>query len=44
MIRTQDIAKVLADGGTVVEQDGTKIGDIGQVFLDDETSEPEWVT
>jgi uncharacterized protein (TIGR02271 family) len=44
MIRTEDVQQLLASGGTVVDQEGTKIGDIGQVFLDDQTSEPEWVT
>ena len=44
MITTQDVQELLANGGTVTEQDGSKIGDIGQVFLDDQTSEPEWVT
>ncbi len=31
-------------GGTVVGQDGDKIGKVGQVYLDDQSGEPEWVT
>ena len=34
----------LMDGGTVVSEDGSKIGKVGQVYLDDQTGEPEWVT
>ena len=44
MISTQEVQDLLSSGGTVVDDDGTKIGNIGQVFLDDQTSEPEWVT
>ena len=44
MIRTEQIQDLLSSGGNVVGEDGKKIGDIGQVFLDDQTSEPEWVT
>jgi uncharacterized protein (TIGR02271 family) len=31
-------------GRTAVDVDGTKIGKIGQVYLDDQTGEPVWVT
>ena len=31
-------------GGNVVSTDGDKIGGIGQVYLDDNTGEPNWVT
>lgn len=44
MFRTDDIMSIISGGGNVVAQDGTKIGSIGQVYLDDETSQPEWVT
>jgi uncharacterized protein (TIGR02271 family) len=37
-------AQRLIDGGTVIGQDGDKIGKIGQVYLDDETGTPSWVT
>jgi uncharacterized protein (TIGR02271 family) len=30
--------------GNVVAADGSKIGSIGQVYLDDQTGEPSWVT
>ena len=31
-------------GGTAVDRDGDKIGTIGQVYLDDTTEQPLWVT
>lgn len=31
-------------GRKVVDSEGSKIGSIGQVYLDDRTGEPEWVT
>ncbi|HET7397877.1 MAG TPA: PRC and DUF2382 domain-containing protein [Intrasporangium sp.] len=31
-------------GGTVYGSDGDKIGQVGQVYLDDVTDQPEWVT
>jgi len=37
--------KGIADsGGNVVTTDGERIGSIGQIYLDDNTNEPEWVT
>ncbi|WP_136519317.1 PRC-barrel domain-containing protein [Cellulomonas telluris] len=44
MISTSDIQHLLVSGGTVVGTDGDKIGKIGQLFLDDRTGDPEWVT
>lgn len=44
MIKTDNVRDLLSGGGNVIAEDGTKIGGIGQVFLDDETSQPEWVT
>ena len=41
---TLDQAQQLLDGGHVVDPEGQKIGKVGQVFLDDRTGEPEWVT
>lgn len=35
---------LLGRGGNVVGPDGTKIGGIGQVYLDDQSGTPEWVT
>ncbi len=34
----------LIDDGVVVDESGDKIGKVGQVYLDDETGNPEWVT
>lgn len=31
-------------GGNVVGSDGNKIGSVGQIYLDDESGNPEWVT
>lgn len=31
-------------GSTLYTQDGDKIGKVGQVYLDDQTQEPEWAT
>jgi uncharacterized protein (TIGR02271 family) len=31
-------------GATAVGSDGSKIGDVGQVYLNDETGQPEWIT
>jgi uncharacterized protein (TIGR02271 family) len=44
MVSTQQVQELLERGGTVVGEDGSKIGSVGQVFLDDQTGEPEWVT
>jgi uncharacterized protein (TIGR02271 family) len=44
MISTNEVQQLLQGGGNVVSTDGTKIGSIGQVYLDDQTSQPEWVT
>ncbi|MBG0738269.1 PRC and DUF2382 domain-containing protein [Paeniglutamicibacter antarcticus] len=44
MISTDQIQELLNSGGTVVGGEGEKIGKIGQVYLDDETGKPEWVT
>ena len=44
MISTDQAERLLSGGGNVVDTQGDKIGSIGQVFLDDQTGEPEWVT
>jgi uncharacterized protein (TIGR02271 family) len=31
-------------GGNVIDAKGNKIGGVGQIYLDDQTNEPEWVT
>ena len=42
MITQEQIREVL--GQNVMSTDGEKIGKAGQVFLDDQTNRPEWVT
>lgn len=44
MISTADAQNLLSNDGQVVDSSGNKIGKIGQVFLDDQSSEPAWVT
>lgn len=44
MIDKHQIDELLHHDGTVVGADGEKIGKFGQVFLDDQTGEPQWVT
>jgi len=44
MITTDQTQHLLTGGGNVVDNDGDKIGSIGQVYLDDQTGQPEWVT
>lgn len=41
---SKDQAGLLIDGGQVVGSDGEKIGTVGQVYLDNETGNPSWVT
>lgn len=43
MISTREIEQ-LHDRGSVLDSKDNKIGKVEQIFLDDETSEPEWVT
>ena len=42
MISTQDISSII--GSTAVDNDGDNLGKVGQVYLDDQTGNPEWVT
>jgi len=42
MITTQDLQAM--HGRTAVDPDGSKIGKIGQIYVDDTTSLPVWVT
>jgi uncharacterized protein (TIGR02271 family) len=44
MLTTDQAQQLLTAGGNVVDNDGDKIGSIGQVFLDDQSGRPEWVT
>ena len=44
MITTEQVQDVLSSGGTLVGQDGDRIGKVAQILLDDQTGEPEWAT
>lgn len=44
MLTNENIDALLSNGGNILSQDGTKIGSIGQVYADDETGQPNWVT
>lgn len=44
MIRTSEIETLLCNGGTVIDRVGEKVGDIRQIFLDDNTGQAAWVT
>src|SRR3954454_19905962 len=43
-ITTEQLRSLSDFDGNVVGPDGTKIGGVGQVYLDDQTGEPTWVT
>ena len=44
MLSTENLSALIAAGGHVVDPDGSNIGFIGQIYVDDQTSEPAWVT
>lgn len=44
MLNRENLENLLTKGGHVVGSDGTKIGSIGQLYADDDTGEPTWVT
>ncbi len=44
MISTEQIQQAQVQGAQVVDDQGATIGSIGQVYLDDKTDQPEWVT
>jgi uncharacterized protein (TIGR02271 family) len=44
MITQEHIDRILDGNGNVVDQDGNKVGSAGQVYVDDHTGEPSWVT
>lgn len=44
MISNEHIDRLLAGHGHVVGTDGGKIGGVGQVYADDDTGQPNWVT
>ena len=43
-ITTDQLGRIADSDGNVVSTDGDKIGGIGQIYLDDNTGEPNWVT
>ena len=43
-ITTDQVSTLTGSGGNVVSTSGAKIGSIGQVYLDNATDEPSWVT
>lgn len=44
MFTTEQMQTMIDNDGVVVDNDGNKVGKIGEVFLDDESGRPEWVT
>jgi sporulation protein YlmC with PRC-barrel domain len=44
MIRTSEIEALLCTGGTVIDPVGDKVGEIQQIFLDDDSGQAAWVT
>lgn len=44
MISTENLSALTTAGGNVVGSDGSKIGSVGQIYVDDQTGEPTWVT
>jgi uncharacterized protein (TIGR02271 family) len=44
MLTRENIENLLNRGGNVIATDGEKIGSIGQLYADDDTGEPTWVT
>jgi len=42
MISPSDIDRI--EGSTAYDSSGDKVGKVGQLYLDDETGQPEWVT
>ncbi|ELT44451.1 PRC and DUF2382 domain-containing protein [Arthrobacter nitrophenolicus] len=44
MLNRENIEDLLNRNGNVVGSDGEKIGSIGQLYADDDTGEPTWVT
>jgi hypothetical protein len=43
-IRNEDVHLIATGSGEVRSANGDRIGEIGQVYLDNETGEPNWVT
>src|SRR6478735_11177571 len=43
-IRSEDVSRITSGGGDVRTLNGDKIGDIREIYLDDESGRPSWVT
>jgi len=43
-IRDEDVNAIVRGGGEVRTSQGDKVGKIGQIYLDDESGRPSWVT
>lgn len=43
-ISTDQVISLSSGGGKVVSASGGKIGSIGQIYIDNQTDEPTWVT
>lgn len=44
MISQDNVSQILESGGQVLDNDGDKIGKVGQIYVDDQTNNPSWVT
>ncbi|MHA7278105.1 DUF2382 domain-containing protein [Arthrobacter sp. Hz1] len=44
MITQENIDRLLSSGGNVIDNDGAKVGSVGQIYLDDQSGNPSWVT
>jgi len=44
MITAEQVPRLLQSRTTILGRDGEKIGTVGQVYLDEQTGTPEWVT
>ena len=44
MLTLEQLQTLVDNGGSVVNKSGEKIGNVGQIYLDDQTGSPSWVT
>lgn len=44
MISKQDVQDLLRNNSSVLSSDGEKIGSAGEIYADDDTNEPTWIT
>ncbi|MUK03199.1 DUF2382 domain-containing protein [Vibrio cholerae] len=44
MITQNNIDSILSGRGNVLDSNGSKVGSVGQIYLDDQTGDPSWVT